>query len=147
VICVFWENCLFKWLLTISCSWQVFLTLLLTLSLFFSITQPVIFALGLESLGSLKIGNPATDVQRHSTNETFSRHLVVEKVPRNFVFHPSIAGGQLSETSSISSRSLKRLSQLYGIPEWALNKVRWNCLISHNHLHKPYHFYFKLSTH
>nr|XP_018672717.1 uncharacterized protein LOC108950918 [Ciona intestinalis] len=83
---------------------------------------------GSESLGSLKIGNPELDLERHSMNETFTRHTFVEKIPRNFIFHPS--NGAIEPEAVRKSKLPAKLNPLavrnycysHGIPEWALRQ-------------------------
>ena len=88
------------------------------------------FFLGLDSLGTLKLGNPLNDVKRQSTNETYTRHTIVEKVPRNFVFHTAIDRRQQEKLiqpkidEKIRSITIRKYLKSYGIPEWALKQVK-----------------------
>lgn len=81
----------------------------------------IVFFTGRESLGSLRIGDPTKFVHRQSTKETYTRHTVVEKVPRNFVFHQTETSPPKLKLNSISVRNYCRN---YGIPDWVLKQVK-----------------------
>lgn len=85
----------------------------------------------MDALGTLKLRNSVDDVKRQSTNETYSRHTIIEKVPRNFIFHPrdyvnpeSIVQPKIDQKSK--SLSIRKYLKSYGIPDWALKQVRLN---------------------
>ena len=87
----------------------------------------------MDSLGTLKLGNPLNDVKRQSKNETYTRQTIVEKVPRNFIFHPPPADRNLHDKlvqpkieEKIKSLTIRKYLRSYGIPEWALKQVNNN---------------------
>ena len=69
------------------------------------------------------------EVKRQSTNETYTRHTIVEKVPRNFVFHRNIDRRKREKMvqpkidEKIKSLSIRKYLKSYGIPDWALKQV------------------------
>ena len=86
------------------------------------------FFTGMDALGTLKLRNSRNDVKRQSTNESYSRHAIVENIPRNFTFQPSdylrrenIVRPRINQ--KIKSLSIQKYLKSYGIPDWALKQV------------------------
>ena len=80
----------------------------------------------MESLGSLRIGNPIYHVQRHSTNETFNRQVLTEKLPRGFVLHEPTKPKKNTQDMKIKKSDLSKLEKFCAakdIPRWALAEV------------------------